>query len=127
METLRFSTSVPYEMRFRNVIADKMNCTYNVLNIDFLLHHNHDEFWEFTILTDGTLHNYLNGKQYTYEKGTLFFLTNDDCHHVKRKGNTQIRYINLMVKKDYLLGYINSISNDFLKFIIKILSISYSG
>ena len=90
-----------------------LNFAYHVLNYDFPEIHTHVDYWEFTILTDGSITNEVNGKSYIYNRGTLFYLTDEDSHYTRRKGADSIRYINLMVKKDFLENYLNAISPDF--------------
>ena len=70
MEYLVFSSSTPVPFEIKNDIAEKMDYTYNILNFEFPQEHSHADYWEFTILLDGEINHYLNGKREVYKKGT---------------------------------------------------------
>ena len=112
MDLISFKRFLPNENNVAEQIQN-LNFAYHVLNYDFPELHTHVDYWEFTILTEGTIINVINGETQVYKKGTLFFLTDKDCHYTKKKGTEPIRYINLMVKKDFLENYLNAISPDF--------------
>ena len=118
MEHLYFKESIPWPMSIKSIVCDKMVCTYQDLGIDFLRPHTHADYWEFTVLLEGSIINYLNGKPHLYPKGTLFFLTTEDYHHIKRKANQKIRYINILIKNDFIIKYLNIISPDFYQSLI---------
>lgn len=110
MELITFKRFLPLA---QDDYYNNLNFAYHVLNYDFPQLHTHVDYWEFTILTDGSIVNVINGESHTYKKGTLFFLTDEDNHYTKKKGSEPIRYINLMVKKDFLQTYLSAISPDF--------------
>ena len=110
MELITFKRFFPFA---QDNCEQNLNFAYHVLNYDFPQLHTHVDYWEFTILTDGSIVNVINGESHVYKKGTLFFLTDEDNHYTKKKGSEPIRYINLMVKKDFLQTYLNAISPDF--------------
>ena len=72
MDSLIFYSAVPSPAEEKKEIADKMDYTYHILNFEFPNEHSHTDYWEFTILLDGEINHYLNGKREVYKKGTLF-------------------------------------------------------
>lgn len=100
--------------------ANEINFAYNANTFDWPQTHTHADYWEFTILTDGVLNNYLNGEMETYRKHSLFFSTTSDLHALKKApGSGSLRYINLMVRETYLLELMNHITPSFAKNIVK--------
>ena len=98
MESLIFYSSVPFPAEDKKEIADKMDYTYHILNFEFPNEHSHTDYWEFTILLDGEINHYLNGKREVYKKGTLFYLTTKDYHYLRSKDKKNLRYLNILAK-----------------------------
>lgn len=100
--------------------ANEISCTYHINNFDYPQTHIHTDYWEFTILTNGSIINYINGDNELYHKNTLFFSTPRDCHYIKKSENSQtLRYINIMVKAPYLTELLNQISPAFQDALLK--------
>ena len=100
--------------------TNEISFSYHTNNFDWPQLHEHVDYWEFTILTSGSVYNYLNGYTETYHKNTLFFATTQDLHSLKKAPSTEkLRYINLMVRESYLLDLLERISPSFPKNILK--------
>ena len=112
MEKLQFKSMLPFSQRDLPQ-ADSVNFAYHVLNYDFPLLHTHNNYWEFIIITEGSITNTMNGKDCVYCKNTLFFLTDEDYHYIRKKGTGTISYTNIIVKKDFLINYFHAISPTF--------------
>ena len=112
MEKIYFKNVLPLSQRDLPD-ADNINFAYHVLNHDFPLLHTHGNYWEFTLLTEGSIVNVMNGKPQIYTKGTLFFLTDEDYHYIQKKGSGSISFTNIIVKKDFLVKYLDVISPTF--------------
>ena len=93
-------------------ITDKIalvSYTYHINTFPFNIEHGHADYWEFTIVTDGTIANHVNGTVEICEKNTAFFSTTHDTHLLKKK-SPQVRYINLIVRENTLHTLANGIS-----------------
>ena len=104
-----------------NEFANEISFSCHTNNFDWPQLHEHIGYWEFTILTHGSVSNYLNGDIEIYHKNTLFFATTHDIHSLKKApSNEKLRYINLLVRETYLLDLLERISPSFSKNILKI-------
>ena len=119
MEYLVFYSSVPFPPEEKKDIADKMDYTYHILNFEFPKEHSHADYWEFTILLDGEINHYLNGKREVYKKGTLFYLTTKDHHYLRSKDKKNLRYLNILAKEKPLLRLLDAMSPTFTEFLLK--------
>ena len=100
--------------------AKEVSFSFHANNFDWPQLHEHVDYWEFTILTSGSVSNYLNGNIEIYHKNTLFFATTQDLHSLKKApSDEKLRYINLMVRESYLLDLLERISPSFPKNILK--------
>ena len=94
---------------------DEIHFKYHINTFDFPMLHSHKDYWEFTILTDGKIHNILNEKKETYPQNTLFFACTTDAHCLKKATSEKIRYINIAVKESYLSQLLNLLSPTFMQ------------
>lgn len=119
MEKLIFYSAVPFPTEEKKNVADKMDYTYHILNFEFPQEHSHEDYWEFTILLDGEINHYLNGKREVYKKGTLFYLTTKDYHYLRSKDKKNLRYLNILAKEKPLLRLLHAMSPTFADFLLK--------
>lgn len=92
---------------------DEIHLKYHINTFDFPMLHTHKDYWEFSILTEGSIHNILNEKKETYQENTVFFATTDDVHCLKSNTTGNLRYINIAIKEAYLLQLLNFLSPTF--------------
>lgn len=94
--------------------ASKINYDYHIKSIDYPLPHNHDDYWEFAILTEGSMYNTLNGKKFLCESPCIFYSTTKDEHSVKKASEKKFRFINLIVRESVIVNMINGLSGNML-------------
>lgn len=119
MEYLLFYSSIPFPPEEKKDVADKMDYTYHILNFEFPKEHSHADYWEFSVLLDGEVYHYLNGKREIYQKNTLYYLTTKDYHYLLSKGKKNIRYLNILAKEKPLLRLLDAMSPTFAAFLLK--------
>lgn len=90
--------------------SEEFHYSYSINTFDYPTMHSHEDYWEFCILTDGTLKNCIfeRGVEY-YSAKTLSFMTTKDCHAYHKASDT-LRYINLPVRESQLLRMLEVIS-----------------
>ena len=109
METLFFQENMNH---YTYKYADKLDYDFHVNEFDFPMPHRHADYWEFTLLTNGSVNNVLNGKKRCFTAKTVFFSTTKDEHFIKKEGNEPIRYINLAVRESKILQILGALSED---------------
>lgn len=92
--------------------GDYLDFDYHVNEFDFPMLHSHSDYWEFTLLTTGSVYNVLNGKKYLHTANTVFFSTTKDSHYIKKADNNPIRYINISVRESKITAILNSFSDN---------------
>lgn len=97
--------------------ADKINFLYHINLFDWPIEHGHADYWEFTIVTAGSIQNCCNGKMKTYNANSVFVATTSDVHRLLSANGEAVRYINIMVKESYLQKTLNAISPELLPYI----------
>ena len=63
--------------------------------------HNHN-FYEFFILTKGTVVHEINGESFLLKKGTLYFIRPDDCHRISAQPEQSCIHMNIGITKEKL-------------------------
>ena len=94
--------------------ADKINYDYHIRSIEYPLPHSHNDYWEFSILAEGSLYNILNGKKILCESPCVFYATTKDNHSVKKASEKHFLLINLIVRDTTIINMINSFSGNML-------------
>ena len=93
--------------------SEEFHYSYSINTFDYPTMHSHEDYWEFCILTDGTLKNCIAGRGVEiYPAKTLSFMTTQDRHAYQKASDT-LRYINLPVRESQLLRMLEVISPDF--------------
>ena len=90
--------------------VENMNFLYHINLFDWPIEHGHNDYWEFTIVTTGTIDNCCNGTVRTYGTNSVFVATTKDVHHLLASGSEPVRYINIMVREQYLENVLRSIA-----------------
>lgn len=93
-------------------VIDEINFFYHINSFDWPIEHSHVDYWEFTIITNGSIVNYVNGSSKTYDAGMVFVSTTSDRHSLRKKNNQPIRYITLLVKENFILNVLNTLNLD---------------
>ena len=100
----------------------KVNFTYHINTSDFNLLHGHEDYWEFTVITDGHLINELNGKDMLLGPHSLFITSPRDFHRLKKPAqykDEKLRYFNIIVRENKLFKILNSISHNLVDWFYK--------
>jgi len=97
-----------------NVTINTINCineidfTYHILKADYPYLHSHSDYFEFTILLEGSLINIRNGIEEVINKNTLFVGRPKEYHLFKKYNNSNLKILNIIVREnmmDSLLAY----------------------
>ncbi len=98
--------------------SEEINFLYHINLVDWPTEHRHKDYWEFTIITNGTINNRINGKHRIYNENSVFVATTENTHSLFAADSNPIRYINIMVKEKFLLSLINSLCPELLNYLI---------
>lgn len=95
----------------RVLLRDKNNVTaqFWINTTDFRAMHSHEDYWEFSVVTDGTIYNHLNGKTFVCTPGTLFYCTTKDVHNLTSE-DKNVRYVNFTVALPTMLQLLAPLS-----------------
>lgn len=87
------------------LLRDKSNVTaqFWINQADFRAMHSHEDYWEFSVVMSGTIHNHLNGETFVCPPGTMFYCTTKDVHSLASDDNN-IRYVNFTVAQPTVLN-----------------------
>ena len=96
--------------------TDKVNYDYHTRTSDFPLSHGHKDYWEFIILSEGSLYNILNGKKILCESPCVFYSTTKDVHSIKKANEKRFQLTNLIVREHVIINMINSFSGNMLDY-----------
>ncbi len=96
---------------------EEMNFLYHINLFDWPMQHGHKDYWEFTIVTNGSINNCINGKNKTYNENSVFIATTEHTHSLLTAIGKPVRYINIMVKEKFLLSTVNSLSPELLSYL----------
>ncbi len=88
---------------------DEINFYHHINLFDWQTEHSHLDYWEFTLVTNGTIINFVNGKEKIYKAGMVFVATTSDCHYLKAADNQPVRYITLLVKENFILNVLKTL------------------
>ncbi len=95
--------------------SEEIDFLYHINHCDWPVVHGHKDYWEFTIITKGSLKNCNAKNEVVYGAKTMFVSTPHDIHSIHAVDNNPVRYINIMVKEERLLRILNNISPSLLE------------
>lgn len=81
---------------------------------DYPYIHDHDGFWEFNFITNGSYEHEINGVTLIQQPGCLNVLRPEDSHRTK-KLEANSSYINFCIKADYFSQFLSVLSSDILE------------
>lgn len=84
--------------------SEEINFLYHINLFDWPMEHGHKDYWEFTIVTNGAINNCINGKNKTYTENSVFIATTENTHSLRAVDSNPVRYINIMVKENFILS-----------------------
>lgn len=92
----------------------KHDFSHHINTFPFPLLHGHSDYWEFTLVTKGSIKNVCNNETFVCNQGTLFYSTTKDIHKLLANNkNEQIQYFNIIVREKRLKEILNCFSPDF--------------
>lgn len=89
---------------------DESNFLYHINTYDWPKEHMHQDYWEFTIVTNGTVVNHTGDAKKDYKENSVFISRTDVPHYLLAKDKKNVRYINIIVRESFLLHMLNAIS-----------------
>lgn len=95
--------------------VSEIDFLYHINTCDWPITHGHKDYWEFTIVTKGSMRNRCNSKETIHGANSMFVSTTHDVHRLLAVNNKPLRYINIMVKEEYLLRMLSTISPTFIQ------------
>lgn len=102
-----------------NVNLNTVNCisaidfTYHINHYDYPVLHTHEDYFEFTILSNGTLENVRNGHSEIITKDMLFISTPNCAHYFVKKGKDDITIKNIICRSSEVKRLIDCLFNDY--------------
>ncbi len=115
MITFEFYNNIARWLEYKD--CKSLYVTYDIKTLDYPEIHGHKDYTEFGIITDGKICNRINGKNEYYHSPSMFITCPNDVHSVHRINRSNLRFINIIVKQDYLENLCNAISPDLIDII----------
>lgn len=96
-----FSFDGENQNAFTQKYQKEINFTYHVNQLEFPIFHSHLDYWEFTLVTKGSLINQVDNKNYLYETNCLFITPTDVNHRILRnkKDTRKLQYLNIIFRE----------------------------
>lgn len=88
-------------------ICDSIIFKYDINAYAFTIPHRHLDFWDFTILTNGNVKHFINGKEEFVPEKSLFIAKTGDYHYFECPDSQNIRYINISVREEFIRNFLN--------------------
>lgn len=83
------------------------NLFFHIQYKDYPVKHTHRGYWEFMLVTEGTLEHRINGKIRMLSKGKLCIIRPDDVHSMHNKKGGSSSHLNLGVTSEFLSEYLS--------------------
>lgn len=81
---------------------DKINFSYHINSFEWPTMHSHKDYWEFTIVLEGTMNNYTKEGKMAFPSCSVLISTSQTTHFILNASKEPLRYANLMVKESYI-------------------------
>lgn len=89
---------------------DECNFLYHINTFDWPQEHTHQDYWEFTIVTNGTIINHVKNSSKVFKENSVLVSRTDVAHYLLANDKKNVRYINFVVRESFLKNMLNSIS-----------------
>lgn len=93
---------------------DRINFSYHINSFEWPTMHTHKDYWEFTIVLEGTMSNYTQKGKKAYPSGSVLVSTTKHSHFILNASKEPLRYANLIVKESYIIQLLKSLAPDVL-------------
>ena len=87
--------------------AKFVNFAYHINHSSYPYMHSHDDYWEFTIITNGIVNNHYNDKDHYLKSNSVIVSYPGIEHSLLNRSSEQIRYINVAIREDYFCKFIS--------------------
>lgn len=91
---------------------DNINFYFHINTIDWPIVHGHKDYWEFTVVTGGTIENRKNGERISCTAGSMFASSTKVRHSLITAEGKNARYINILVKESFMNSILNTLFRD---------------
>lgn len=92
----------------------KHDFSHHINSFPFPILHGHIDYWEFTLITKGSIKNVCNNETFNYSQNTLFYSTTKDVHKLLSGDNCdQVQYCNIIVREERLKAILDCFSPKF--------------
>lgn len=112
MKEIRFTENVSVNTR---AYIDTINFSYHINSFEWPTMHSHKDYWEFTIVLEGTMNNYTQKGKASYPSGSVLVSTTMHSHFILNASKEPLRYANLMVKEAYITKILEFLAPDVLE------------
>ena len=102
-----------------NVSLKTINClnaidfTYHINNYDYPYLHTHEDYWEFTVVSSGTIKNVRNGKDEIISKDMLFISTPVDTHLFRKVDDQPLVIKNIVCRAKAIKEIVDVLFKDY--------------
>jgi AraC-like DNA-binding protein len=103
---LKFEDNFPLNVRD---YAKQTDVTYHYSQKAFTIPHCHN-YWEFTLILEGFLYTFINGKQIKLTKNTFCVIRPADKHYFKGSSSAKFRYTTVLVRDSLMKKQLDIIS-----------------
>lgn len=107
----KISFSETLHLAFQSKV-NKINYDFHIRTTDYPFTHGHNGYWEFTMLTEGSIYNIIDNEKFLCRSPCVFYATTKNEHCLKKANKSKIRYINLIVREKVAVNIINSLSEN---------------
>lgn len=87
--------------------------SYTINTFEYPTVHGHVDYWEFCIVTEGTLKHFVGGQPTVLCPAKSMCITTTKERHAILKATQNVRYVNISVRESHLLGILNAVSPTF--------------
>lgn len=96
---------------------NSINFLFHINTFDYPVEHSHVDFYEFTMMVDGEVANFINSQKIIAAKGDVLIGLPSDCHAIKKLGNGKLRYINFLVRAKHFEEICGKTKSDLLSWL----------
>lgn len=96
-----------------NLDTEEKHYAYSINKKAYSTLHNHDDFYEITIVTDGSVGHHINDIDQILTFGTVIYLRPQDIHYLYDLNSTEFEYINLAFTSKTLTDLLLYVGSDF--------------
>ncbi len=93
-----------------NILSAEYLYKYHINTFPYPIKHGHLDYWEFTIITEGSIIENINNKKKVRKSLDIFFAGPGDVHSLELNGEDSVRYITISIEEKTFLCLVEAIS-----------------